>query len=428
MEPADRASAAAVARAVDQAGKVEWTSIVATLARDLGDLELAEDATQDALAEALTRWTASGIPDRPGAWLTTVARRRAIDRLRRNAMRADREEVVARLEEREHSATMASDDDQLALILTCCHPALAPEARIALTLRSVAGLSTPEIARAFLVPEPTMGQRLVRAKRKIRDAGISFRVPEAEELADRLESVCAVVYLVFNEGYSASSGDHLVRTDLCDEAIRLGLLLERLLPGQDEVVGLTALMLLTHSRRSTRLDERGDVVLLDQQDRGRWDRDLIDSAVARLDAAPAATTIGPYRAQAEIARCHAVAASSADTDWQAIVVLYDALLDGLDSPVVALNAAVARSMLEGPAAGLIAIDDLAADGELDGYHLLHSARADLLRRLDRPVEAAAAYRRALALVGTSPERRFLERRLAEIAGTVTPVDPAAAER
>ena len=416
-----------MAAAVAVAGRSEWTRIVATLARDLGDLDLAEDATQDAIAEALTAWARTGIPDRPGAWLTTVARRRAIDRLRRNAMRSDREEVVARLEAREASEVPTTQDDQLALILTCCHPALAPEARIALTLRSVAGLSTPEIARAFLVPEATMAQRLVRAKRKIRDAGIGFRVPRAAEMADRLESVCAVVYLVFNEGYSASSGDQLLRTDLCDEAIRLGQLLEKLLPGEAEVVGLTALMQLTHSRRATRLDDRGELVLLDQQDRSRWDHDLIAAAVARLDGTPPDDTIGPYRAQAEIARCHAVAASPAETDWTAIVERYRALLGAVDSPVVALNAAVAKSMVEGPGAGLAAIDALAATGDLDEYHLLHSARADLLRRLDRPVEAAAAYRRALALVGTSPERRFLERRLAEVAGTVTPIGPSIAE-
>jgi len=413
---------------VAQVAREEWPVIVATLARDLRDLDAAEDATQEAIAEALQQWPRRGVPDRPGAWLTTVARRRAIDRVRGDARRGDREQVLARLEARGGFPTPSAGDDQLALVMTCCHPALAPEARVALTLRSVGGLATPEIARAFLVPEPTMAQRLVRAKRKIRTAGIAFEVPSGPALDERIDSVLAVVYLIFNEGYSASTGDELIRQDLCAEAIRLGRLLERMLPDDGEVAGLTALMELTHARRATRVDAKGDVVLLDQQDRTRWDRDLIGQAVERLDRRGAAQqetaeAMGPYQAQAEIARVHAVAPTSDATDWPRILTIYRAIQGSVRSPVVDLNAAVARAMVDGPAAGLAEMDALGATGDLDDYHLLHSARAELLRRLGRDDEAASAYRRALALVGTSPERRFLERRLAEVAGTIVPTDP-----
>ncbi len=396
----------------------EWPLIVATLARDLGDLDAAEDAAQEAIADALQQWPVAGVPDRPGAWLTTVARRRAIDRVRADARRGDREHVVSQLESRSVGDVSATADEELALIMTCCHPALAREVRIALTLRSVGGLATAEIARAFLVSEATMAQRLVRAKRKIRVAGIAFTVPTGTDLDDRIGSVLAVVYLIFNEGYSASAGDELIRVDLCDEAIRLGRLLGRVLPGHPEVVGLIALMELTHARRAARVDATGDLVLLDHQDRSQWDRTLIDVAVARLDECDPQAALGPYRAQAEIGRVHASAPTAADTDWPQILEIYGSLRASVDSPIVDLNAAVARAMVDGPAAGLAEMDVLADAGGLDDYHLLHSARADLLRRLDRPDEAASAYRRALALVGTSPERRFLERRLAAVAGTI----------
>ncbi|SDU26790.1 RNA polymerase sigma factor [Jiangella alkaliphila] len=410
-----------VGAAVAEAFRDEWGRIVATLIARTGDWDLAEEATADAFAAALETWPRDGVPDRPGAWLTTTARHRALDRLRRaKAGNAKLRLVAATADEPSGASDQGGepDDDRLRLLYTCCHPALAFEAQVALALRTLTGLTTTEIARAFLVPEATMAKRLVRAKGKIRAAGIPYRVPPPDRLPERTNAVLGVVYLLFNEGYGATSGDGLMRPELTREALRLATLITELLPEQPEPLGLLALLRLHDARAATRTGDGGELVPLEEQDRRRWDRAAVTGAVELLRRALTHERPGPYQLQAMIAACHAVAVQPEDTDWPRIVRLYDQLLEHQPTPVVRLNRAVAVAMADGPAAGLAQVDAVAA--ELDGYPLLSATRADLLRRAGDSAAAAAQYRAALAGAGNDGERRYLARRLAELDRTAAP--------
>ncbi|WP_086841906.1 RNA polymerase sigma factor [Amycolatopsis kentuckyensis] len=401
-----------VETAVAEAFREEWGQVVATLIRITGDWDLAEECAQEAFAQALRTWPRDGVPDRPGAWLTTAARHRATDRLRRDALGAAklREAGLVRTHDEPEPDDSGVTDDRLRLIFTCCHPALATEAQVALALRTLAGLSTAEIARAFLVPEATMSQRLVRVKRKIRHARIPYRVPPAHLLPERTTAVLGVLYLTFNEGYSASAGPDLLRPDLAAEAIRLARVLTELMPDEPEALGLLALMLLQHARRETRIDAEGVLVPLEEQDRTRWDTASIAEGTAVLETALRRRRPGPYQIQAAIAACHATAARAADTDWPQIAGLYDQLRKHVPSAVVELNRAIAIGMADGPAAGLALLDAL----PLQGYHLLAATRADFLRRLGRDAEAAHWYAEARDLAGTEAERTYLTRRISEL--------------
>jgi RNA polymerase sigma-70 factor (ECF subfamily) len=409
--------------AIERAYREEWGCVLATLIRTLGDFDLAEEALQEAFTAALETWPRDGVPEVPAAWLLAVSRRKAIDRLRREKRRRGDDATLEGIPDGRSDPIPAIDerldqslgDDRLRLIFTCCHPALAREAQVALTLRTLGGLETEEIARAFLLPKETLAQRLVRAKKKIREARIPYRVPSDDLLPERLPAVLAVVYLIFNEGYAASSGGSWIRGDLCEEAIRLSRLLLQLMPGEPEVFGLAALVLLQHSRCRARVADDGVPVLLEDQDRGQWDRTAISEGVGYLLRARELAVSGPgsVQLQAEIAAVHAEASLAEDTDWLRIVLLYDALLALHDSPVIALNRAAAIAMAEGPEAGLAEIDRVAAANDLEEYRYLHSARGELLRRLGRSGEARTAFERARDLTENDAERRHLDRRLAE---------------
>jgi RNA polymerase sigma-70 factor (ECF subfamily) len=412
--------------AIERVYRSDWGRIVAALIRLFGDFELAEEVAQEAFAVAVDQWRASGIPESPRAWLIQTARHKAIDRIRRRTNFAEKlesykAEEITRTgisDSAPHFNADEIEDDRLRLIFTCCHPALALEAQVALTLHTLCGLETQEIARAFLVPVPTMAQRLVRAKRKIRDAGIPYTVPSAQDLPARLDAVLTVVYLIFNEGYASSQSGQLIRSDLCTEAIRLGRLLRALMPPElsSEATGLLALMLLHDSRKNARLDAAGDLVLLEEQDRSLWNRDEIAEGVELVEES-LRSPAGPYALQAGIAAIHCEAARPEDTDWHQIVRLYDLLSRIQPSPVVSLNRAVAIAMADGPEAGLGEVSTVAAEGGLDGYYLLHAVRADLLRRTGSFQQAGESYERALSLVTNEAERRFLERRLKEVRGS-----------
>jgi len=410
---------------VDAVYRTDWGRIIATLIRSFGDFDLAEETAQEAFAAAVNQWRAEGLPESPAAWIIQTAKHKAIDRLRRQTRYQEKLESYAlELDSTTEQPVYEPDkipDDRLRLIFTCCHPALAPEAQIALTLRTLCGLETDEIARAFLVPQTTMAQRIVRAKRKIRDAGIPYKIPDTTDIPDRIDAVLTVIYLIFNEGYSATRGEALVRGDLCAEAIRLARLVRMLMAPYPpaEVTGLLALMLLHDSRRDARVDEAGDLVVLEEQDRSRWNREQIAEALPLVRQALIAPDADLLTLQAAIAAEHCKAGNAEETDWKRIVDFYDRLASLQPSPVVSLNRAVAVGMAQGAPPALVLIDDLIAAGDLDGYHLLHAARADMLRRVGAAKEAAKSYERALSLVTNDSERRFLERRLHEVEAAAT---------